>query len=600
MPFGNPQGIAVGADGSVYYADLDLVGALPDIGPGEDGKVRRIRFDEDGDPLPPEIVRDGLAFPDGVALVPGNLQQTEWLTFAGSAERRFANPAETIVTPDNVDELAERWRMPTRATVTSSPTVAAVDVPGSGLTRVVYQLSWDLDLYAVRLDDGSLLWRYTTVDQPGASYPGVASVHVARLENRDRVFVGQGETFYSLDAVTGEKLWSFTAGTGCGGASPPGLCGFDGERNQIESSAYVAGGKVFFGMDVNDVATGKGGVYALDALDGRLLWFFDLESGQTCRPLESDAIRAYDPYHSEEELGLPEGFLASRPGCDHPRSRNGCGNVWSSPAVDLGREAFFIASSNCDMPIDPGTGEPETMPPFDEAIFSLGFGGDVRWVWRPRRADNLDLAFGAVPNLFQIERAIEGVPSALDVVGVGGKDGTYYVLDRDGVNRENGAAWDDDPESHLPADLPYWSTQVVPGGDIGGIPPPRRSTRRRAASTSAPRSAPPAAGSRRPPCMRSTSTPAPCSGRRTIRRASARRASCRASSSPARSSARSCAAGGPRTGRRSAPSTCSPGTWRWPRRRWWSTARCCSAPASARARRPEATPETSWPTSTRT
>ena len=32
-------------------------------------------------------------------------------------------------------------------------------------------------------------------------------------------------------------------------------------------------------MDVNDVATGKGGVYALDETDGRMLWFFDLESG---------------------------------------------------------------------------------------------------------------------------------------------------------------------------------------------------------------------------------------------------------------------------------------------------------------------------------
>jgi hypothetical protein len=33
----------------------------------------------------------------------------------------------------------------------------------------------------------------------------------------------------------------------------------------------------------------------------------------------------------------------------------------------------------------------------------------------------------------------------------------------------NGAAWDDDPASHLPADLPYWSTNVVPGGAFGGI-----------------------------------------------------------------------------------------------------------------------------------
>ncbi len=45
IPTGNPQGIAVGADGSVYYADLDLVGTLPDVGPGPNGSVRRITFD---------------------------------------------------------------------------------------------------------------------------------------------------------------------------------------------------------------------------------------------------------------------------------------------------------------------------------------------------------------------------------------------------------------------------------------------------------------------------------------------------------------------------------------------------------------------------
>jgi hypothetical protein len=50
-------------------------------------------------------------------------------------------------------------------------------------------------------------------------------------------------------------------------------------------------------------------------------------------------------------------------------------------------------------------------------------------------------------------------------VGIGNKDGTYYVLDRDGRNDDNGVAWDD-PD---PSDLPYWATRVVPGGDIGGI-----------------------------------------------------------------------------------------------------------------------------------
>ena len=75
-------------------------------------------------------------------------------------------------------------------------------------------------------------------------------------------------------------------------------------------------------------------------------WYFDLESGQTCRPLPGDLIRAYDGYHSEEELGLPADFFSTRPGCDHPRNKNGCGNVWSSPAVDVDRQQIFFGSSN--------------------------------------------------------------------------------------------------------------------------------------------------------------------------------------------------------------------------------------------------------------
>lgn len=473
-PYGNPQGITVGEDGTVYYADLSLVGSLSDptgLGPGPNGKVWRVRFDEQGDPLEPEMVRDGLSFPDGVALFPGDLQRREWLTFAGGPSRRFDNPNESVITGGNVDELAVRWQIPVDKVITGSPSVAAVDLPGEGLTSLVFFQSWDLSIYAARVSDGSLVWRFETEDQPGAAFPSTASVHVQKLANRDRVFIGQGHNLYSLDAATGEEIWRFTAGTGCGydDGGPPGLCGFDGERNQIESSAIVADGKVFFGMDVNDVATGKGGFFAVDALDGRLVWFFDLESGMTCRPDTGDEIRRYDGYHSEAELGLPAGFFATRAGCNHPRSANGCGNVWSSPAWDPARDALFFASSNCDTPIDGASGDPEPMPPFDESIVSLDLDGNVRWAWRPREFDNDDLAFGGAPNLFRIEVTIDSVATLVDAVGVGSKDGTYYVLDRDGVNRVSGAAWDDDPATHLPAGLPYWATKVVAGGSIGGI-----------------------------------------------------------------------------------------------------------------------------------
>ena len=459
---GSPQSLAVDHEGAIYYADLDLQGDFFSPEPGDDGKVRRITFDENGDPLPPTVVRAGLAFPDGVALLPGDFEPSEWRSYAGGPERRFFNAGETILGPDNVADLRVRWRFPTGSIITASPTVALVDVPGEGAIQVVYFLSWDLNLYAVRLSDGSELWRFETEDQPGASFPATASVDASEIDGTPRVFVGQGEIFYSLDAVTGEELWRFTAGTGCGEGSPPGLCSFDGERNEIESSAVVHDGLVFFGMDVNDVPTGKGGVFALDARDGRLRWFFDLESGSTCRPLEPDDVRRFDGYHTAAELGLDADFLATRPGCDFDRTPTGCGNVWSSPALDVERALLYVASSNCDTDLDPGTSiPPPPMPPYDEAVFALGLDGTPTWRWRPREIDNDDLAFGATPNLFTIRLLGE----EREVLGVGNKDGTYYVLDRDGVNGVNGVPADD-PN---PFAFPYWIRNVVAGGDIGGI-----------------------------------------------------------------------------------------------------------------------------------
>jgi hypothetical protein len=67
---GNPFGIGLAPDGTIYYADIALEVVPGNIGPGRNlGKVRRIRF-EDGEPLEPEIIDEGLNFPDGIGVLP--------------------------------------------------------------------------------------------------------------------------------------------------------------------------------------------------------------------------------------------------------------------------------------------------------------------------------------------------------------------------------------------------------------------------------------------------------------------------------------------------------------------------------------------------
>jgi hypothetical protein len=63
---GTPLGLGVDADGTLYYADIGIV-LSPEVGPGPNGSVRRIRF-VDGAPQPPEVLADGLAYPDGIGI----------------------------------------------------------------------------------------------------------------------------------------------------------------------------------------------------------------------------------------------------------------------------------------------------------------------------------------------------------------------------------------------------------------------------------------------------------------------------------------------------------------------------------------------------
>ena len=381
---------------------------------------------------------------DGDGAVPG------WSTFAGGLERTSFNANETIITRETAPRLVAKWKFPALGPVASSVVIADVDIGGETV-RVVIAGSYDGNVYAIDAEDGSEVWHFTVKPHPGASYGAIASSPtVTEVAGQQRVFIGGGMTMYSLDAATGDKVWEFDAGTGCTD------CGPREERNEILSSPAVLpdADLVLFGMDVNDSAPGKGGFYALSAEDGRLRWYFDVETAATCEPDGGDGIRRFDGYHSADLLGLPEDFFSTRDGCGFDRTETGCGNVWSPVSVDEDRELIFFASSNCDTDDDPSSPEPPPpMSAHNEALVALNMDGTPEWTWRPREIDNDDLAFGAAPNLFAT--VIDG--EERDVVGIGNKDGTYYLLDRDGENELTGQI------------EPYWKTNLVPGGSIGGI-----------------------------------------------------------------------------------------------------------------------------------
>lgn len=71
---GTPQGLAVDSNGNLYYADLDIVWEEWMPGPGSNGRVWRVRMGPSGEPSEPEVLLEGLAFPDGLGIVSGRAE----------------------------------------------------------------------------------------------------------------------------------------------------------------------------------------------------------------------------------------------------------------------------------------------------------------------------------------------------------------------------------------------------------------------------------------------------------------------------------------------------------------------------------------------
>lgn len=114
----------------------------------------------------------------------------------------------------------------------------------------VYFGSGDGNVYALRLEDGQEIWRFSTGAVVRAT-PAVAEGIVYAG--------GMDGLLHALDADTGEEIWSFDT---------PGSEYFP--VGEVQGSPAVADGRVVFGAR-------DGRLYALDAASGEQKWAFDHE-----------------------------------------------------------------------------------------------------------------------------------------------------------------------------------------------------------------------------------------------------------------------------------------------------------------------------------
>ena len=236
----------------------------------------------------------------------------------------------------------------------------------------VYVGDWAGVVYGLDRESGEERWRFQT-DEHRNVYAGqiVSSPAVADLGGERIVFIGAGKTLYALDAVDGDERWRHELGE----------AGNVDEPTEIESSPVVVGDTVIVGYDVHNTPGYRAGLVAFAATTGELLWDFDPDAA------------------------------GGRAGAG-----TGCVDVWSSPSVDEPRGLVFAATGNCPTSPD-GWGD------HTEAIFALDLEtGEPVWAYQPHAPNNDDLDFAGSPNLFRV--------GDQDVVGLGNKDGRYYVVDR--------------------------------------------------------------------------------------------------------------------------------------------------------------------------
>jgi glucose dehydrogenase len=204
----------------------------------------------------------------------------------------------------------------------------------------------------------------------------------------------------------------------CGNPDDPGCASDQNDQLLIFSSPVVYRGRVFIGTSSNGQDGYRGGFLAFDADTGVQRWRFEI-----------------DPVL--DAMGNPVLNAAGLPAAGRNR---GCGNVWSSATIDADHGIVAFGTADCDYGAD---------PPYHSGVLALDARtGRLRWAFTLHVTDQTlcDVDFGATANRIRLDQRT--------YFGVGGKDGTYYMLDATTSDRHGRA---------------LWSTNVVFGGSAGGF-----------------------------------------------------------------------------------------------------------------------------------
>lgn len=368
------------------------------------------------------------------------------------------NPVETQLGPKNVGTLVEKWRFPadgsgeTIGVVHATPAVVAGEVYfGTATFPAFYKLG----------TDGKQRWVYRNPAR-GSVLPPVDGASVtAKLRDAasaggifssalvagDSVyFADTGGWMYCLDAATGKERWK--ADTRAPGFPDAHF------NNLLMASPIMADGRVVFGGGTLEQlfagtvtykgSTGRGFLVALEPATGKLVWKYDVGP---------KAVKLDPPVVIEDAWGKHTFEFGPA-----------TSSVWCTPSYDAESNTLFFGTDVNIAPRQPTPDNPALHTLDSCAVVALDAAHGLRkwntqlnpgdaWTnsmraYDPKTGLYKDQSIGDTPKILTIE--LDG--AATKVVGVGCKNGSFYVLRANDGKLVASTPRYTGPPTHPPAD----------------------------------------------------------------------------------------------------------------------------------------------------
>jgi len=339
------------------------------------------------------------------------------------------NAAEKALTTKNVDKLVEKWRFPAADAKEKIGVVHAVVAVngyvyfGTETTPAFYKLA----------PDGKLKWVYRNANLAKLRPLSLATLLFglptsgfmnAALVTGDTVYVGDtGGFIYALDRATGKERWVIDTRAKPFPCAHPSNCIFSAPI-LAEGKIIVAGGAYEHGVaadPTNRGCTGRGFVVALEPKTGKVAWKYDVGP----EPKNFDA-----PVTIETDKGK------------HVFHRGpSTGSVWCTPSFDAETRTIYFGTDCHNSPRQPTKDDPKLYTKHSCAVIAVDARtGAEKWVTQISADDVWNYAMGpydAKSGRYK-DQSIGDTPKPYwimwngrwrRVVGVGSKNGGFYILD---------------------------------------------------------------------------------------------------------------------------------------------------------------------------